>query len=208
MAKLTINQMENIEKERRDRARELDRGLALKHFPREMRKAPKLDITVYQLQLPQTLRREDTLKLYRRVVSSISYYREKWNSGNTLVAIVGFSEHRKWAPYTVVYGKKGGGRRKVFTHSDTAKRTPHVHIYLAGNNARKLAEIIWQAQRGYWKKHYPKASFPTFNNFAYSTHHFPIHYVKEQSTYTRSFGDVDSYIENHLVDNEPLDFDG
>ena len=167
-----------------------------------------LDAVVYRLEFPQLYAKEEILKLYHRVIEMVSYYFKKWEVGEETIAIIGFSEHKKWTPYAKVSGKKGGHPKKEFMHSEATMVMPHVHIYLSGLKSRKISEKIWETQGKYWRNHYPKMKFPTFKNFAYSVRHFPVRYVKEQSTYTRTFGDVDAYIEKHRIDNDQLGFGG
>lgn len=208
MAKFTIEQMEKADRERQSRERKLNEGLNLRQFSSQDRKAPVLDVVVYRLEFPKLYNSEETLKLFYRVAGMISYHRRKFEKGQEMIAVIGYSEHKAWTPYAEVSGQKGGRGKKIFKHSDAAMVAPHVHIYLSGQNSRKMAEMIWETQGKYWEKHYPKLKYPMFKSFAYSVNHFPVNYVTEQSTYTRMFGDVDSYIERHRIDNDPFDLDG
>ena len=208
MAKFTIEQMEKADKERQCREKKLNEGLNLKQFSPRDRQAPVLDVVVYRLEFPKLYNSKETLKLFHRVAGMISYHRRKSEKGKDMIAVIGYSEHKAWTPYAEVSGQKGGRGKKTFKHSEAARVAPYVHIYLSGQNSRKISEIIWETQGKYWGKHYPKSKYPAFKSFAYSVNHLPANYVTEQSTYTRMFGDVDSYIERHRIDNDPLDFDG
>lgn len=207
MAKLTIAQIDEMDRERRSREKELNKGLSFKRFTSQDRQAPVLDTVVYRLEFPKMQDAEEMLKLFHRVVGMISYHRRKMKNGKEMVAIIGYSEHKAWTPYAKVSNKKGGRARKVFMHSEAAKTLPHIHIYLSGKNSRTISEMIWETQGKYWEKHYPQLRYPEFKHFAYTARHFPNRYVTEQSTHVRVFGDVGLYIDSHRIDDDPLDID-
>ena len=142
MAKFTIEQMEKADKERQCREKKLNEGLNLKQFSPRDRHAPVLDVVVYRLEFPKLYNSKETLKLFHRVAGMISYHRRKSEKGKDMIAVIGYSEHKAWTPYAEVSGQKGGRGKKTFKHSEAARVAPHVHIYLSGQNSRKISEII------------------------------------------------------------------
>lgn len=208
MSKFSIAQIEAIDRERRCREKELNSALCLKRFTSQDRLVPELDTVVYRLEFPKMRDAEDMLKLFYRVAGMMAYHIRKLGNENEMIAIIGYSEHKAWTPYAKVYGKKGGRGKKVFMHAEATKRVPHIHIYLSGRNSRKISERIWETQRKYWSKNFPHLRYPAFKHFAYTSRHFPDRYVKEQSSHVRMFGDIDSYIDTHRIDDDPLDIEG
>ena len=167
-----------------------------KTMPQEKRKNAdaRLDCTVYEIQLPKFTNEKDTKKCFTRLANFLSR-----NIHCGTVAVLGYSTHAKWTPHRFEQGKMGGRAKKVFNDADSYKRTPHLHLDIAGNEAHRVASKIYRNEcRLYESNH--KKTFPKMQPDVVRSkagHNLSREYIQWQSTLYREFGDVDSFIQEH-----------
>ena len=167
-----------------------------KTMPQEKRKNAdaRLDCTVYEIQLPKFTNEKDTKKCFTRLANFLSR-----NIHYGTVATLGYSTHAKWTPHRFEQGKMGGRAKKVFNDANSYKRTPHLHLDIAGNEAHRVASKIFRNEcRLYERTHnkpFPKMQRDVVRSKA--GHNLSREYIAWQSTLYREFGDVDSFIQEH-----------
>lgn len=164
--------------------------------PREKRKPRPLDCTCYRLELDILPAKQEVIKYFNRVVRFTSYQIKK--KYPECVAIIGYSEHKKWTPYKWQTSKKGGKPYKVYCSDLRYKTKPHIHFYVSGKGARQIVGRLHKNYVSYIKRKNTKTDI-SFRKVVHSQSCLPIGYVENQSTYCRKIGNIESFMEQHQL---------
>ncbi|MBQ6733561.1 MAG: hypothetical protein IJR00_01355 [Lachnospiraceae bacterium] len=191
----SLKEMNQMQAEERRIAREKNSGLDFKTVTDEEKKSVSLNTTMYRFEFPK-MSEEQAIRLFNRLYMDC-YRHIQMNHDNTLLALLGFSCHKRWTPYTYITGEKGGRPKKVFNAMPAYKRQPHVHFAIMGNKARSEAERIYKnlARR--------KKQWKPFKDCVRSQHSISPLYVEWQSNPYYTFGgDLNDFI----ADEDLLNF--
>lgn len=155
---------------------------------------PQLNCTVYEIRLPRFSNEKDARKCFTRLANFLSR-----NIHCGTVATLGFSNHAKWTPHRFEQGSKGGRAKKIFNNANSYKRSPHIHLNIAGSEAHKVATKLYKNEcRLYERTHnkpFPKIQRDVVRSKA--GHNLSREYIAWQSTMYREFGNIDDFIKEH-----------
>ena len=169
----------------------------------------KTSKAVYRIELPVLPSDAETKKQMKRVARTLKYQCEKDEYKRT-AGIVAYSEHASWTPFTLKTGAKGGRPFKDFSKQEKYRRKGHNHNVIIGENAHKLATRIFENEKRYLAKKFPKMKFRSTKSAVRSCHHIAKNYIcwQAENNYcfeTKNFDDVaEGLQENDVFD--PLDF--
>lgn len=176
-----------FEKRRKEEAHELDEGLNLKHATAEDKKTFQSRTVVYRIELPD-MPAEKTVLLFNRWAQ---FLRRESLKNENLAAIIGLSEHKKWCPYCLEYGNKGGHPKKKFSAQKSYQTRPHIHVNVTGKGARTVTEKLYRNLSR-------KIALQPYDRVVFSQRYVCRNYIAWQSTLYREFGNIDDY----LIDEE------
>lgn len=192
--KTRISDLEMISKYEKKQCRELNMGLSFKKAAADDRKEYFTKSVFYRFEFPH-IPLDDTEALFFRLNT---YLRRNIKEGT--FAMLGLSKHQHYTPYALVSGPKGGHPKKIFNHSPSYQRDPHIHLDIFGNHARSISEKVYNNQSRY-------IDLKSFKDIVRSQHTICPSYIEWQSSLYRTFPKGVS-IEDFLSDDDPFDFSG
>lgn len=159
---------------------------------------PKLNCPVYEIRLPRFNTEKEAKRCFSRLVNFLTR-----NVHIGTVAVLGYSSHAKWTPYRYEQGAKGGRKRKIFNDSNSYKRSPHIHLNLAGSEAYRLATKLFTNESRLYKRKYGKPFPKIQRDFVRSKagRNLSREYIAWQSTLYREVGSLDDFLKEHALED-------